>query len=153
MKYIKSIDSSRIFIVYGEDGGADRDGVILLRPGVPDLSLGANYAQVRIAVDNKYFMRGIAVYDDHIVDGYDVVYYTSKPKGTPMEEVFTPLKKKRELVNSACTTCMGMPEPRQTVVAKVCLAQWVVRFFPSSISLHSRDSCRLYPTLLRCGNL
>src|SRR6185369_4986388 len=47
-----SVDSKRVGVRYAEDGGADSDGVIHVRPGVEDVSLGgARYAQVRIAVD------------------------------------------------------------------------------------------------------
>ena len=78
----KSIDLSRVYIRYKEDGGEERDGLIELRRGIDDISLGAaNYAQVRIAVNNSHYMKGMAVYGD-IPNGYDVVYNTNKKKGT-----------------------------------------------------------------------
>lgn len=81
----KSIDSSRIKIRYREEGGIDKDGVIELRRGVDDLSLGsAKYAQVRIAVDGTHYLKGMAMYSDDIPDGYDVVFNTNKHLGTPM---------------------------------------------------------------------
>lgn len=81
-----SIDSKRIKIVYDEDGGSNKDGVIELRRGVEDISLGkAQYAQVRIAVDGTHYLKGMAMYGNDIPDGYDLVFYTSKKKGTPMK--------------------------------------------------------------------
>lgn len=48
-QYPESMDSSRLKINYAEDGGIKKDGVIEIRRGVDDLSLGdSHYAQVRI---------------------------------------------------------------------------------------------------------
>lgn len=81
----ESISSSRVFVKYAEDGGTNKDGVIELRRGVPDLSLGgARYAQVRIAVDGTHYLKGMAMYSDNIPPGYDVVFNTNKHKGTPL---------------------------------------------------------------------
>ena len=45
-----SLSSDRLAIVYAEEGGTNKDGLIELRRGVNDISLGDNnYAQVRIA--------------------------------------------------------------------------------------------------------
>lgn len=86
---IKSIDSNRVKIVYNEEGGADKDGVLELRPNVPDLELGnARYAQVRVGVDDKYYMKGMAIRNDGLPKGIDVLYHTNKKKGTPPEDVF-----------------------------------------------------------------
>lgn len=80
----ESISSDRVFIRYAEDGGTNKDGVIEIRRGVPDLSLGdANYAQVRIAVDNTHYLKGMCMYSDDIPKGYDVVFNTNKHVGTP----------------------------------------------------------------------
>lgn len=84
-----NIDSNRVYIRYGEDGGKQKDGVIELRRGVEDLDLvGKHYAQVRIATDGKYFMKGMAIYSDNIPKGYDIVYNTNKPIGTDKYKVF-----------------------------------------------------------------
>lgn len=81
----KSIDSSRIAINYKEDGGAEADGVMYIRPGVEDLSLGSSrYAQVRVMVDNSHYLKGMAVYKDDLPPGVDVVFNTNKGKDTPM---------------------------------------------------------------------
>ena len=94
MKKPLAIDSSRVKICYAEDGGKNKDGLIELRPGVEDLSLGgANYAQVRIDVDDKYYLKGMARYSDTIPPGYDIVFNTNKHEGTPPEKVFKGLKK------------------------------------------------------------
>jgi len=48
LKPIQYVDSKRIKVIYGEEGGGDRDGVIELRRGVEDLNLGkSKYAQVK----------------------------------------------------------------------------------------------------------
>lgn len=79
-----SVDSKRIMIRYAEDGGKEKDGVIELRKGVEDISLGnAMYSQVRIAVDGTNYMKGMAMYADDIPDGYDIVYNTNKHRGIP----------------------------------------------------------------------
>ena len=79
------VDTSRVFVKYFEDGGAEKDGVIELRRGVPDISLGkANYAQVRIRVSNDHFMKGMAMYSDDIPEGYDIVYNSNRHKGAPL---------------------------------------------------------------------
>lgn len=74
-----NIDSKRIEVRYAEDGGADADGVIYVRPGAKDLSLGgSNYAQVRIAVDGSHYLKGMAVYKDDLPNGVDLVFNTNK---------------------------------------------------------------------------
>ena len=80
----ESISSDRVFVRYAEQGGTDKDGVIEIRRGVPDLSLGnAHYAQVRIAVDDTHYLKGMCMYSDDIPKGYDVVFNTNKHEGTP----------------------------------------------------------------------
>lgn len=81
----QSISSKRIKIRYAEEGGIDKDGVIELRRGVEDLSLGAaKYAQVRIAVDGTHYLKGMAMYSDDLPDGVDIIFNTNKHVGTPM---------------------------------------------------------------------
>lgn len=82
--YPESMSSSRLKIRYAEEGGINKDGVIELRRGMEDLSLGdSHYAQVRILVDKTHFIKGMAIYSDDLPDGVDVVFNTNKPKGTP----------------------------------------------------------------------
>lgn len=74
-----NVDSSRIGVTYKEQGGAEADGVIYVRPGVDDLSLGGKrYAQVRIAVDGSHYLKGMAVYKDDLPKGVDLVFNTNK---------------------------------------------------------------------------
>ena len=77
----QSVDSSRVGVRYSEEGGADMDGVIQLRRGVDDLSLGgAQYAQVRIMVDGTHYLKGMAMYADDLPDGVDMMFNTNKSK-------------------------------------------------------------------------
>jgi hypothetical protein len=74
-----NVSSKRIEVKYAEDGGASADGVIYLRPGTPDLSLGsARYAQVRIAVDGTHYLKGMAMYKDDLPAGVDMQFNTNK---------------------------------------------------------------------------
>jgi hypothetical protein len=74
-----SVDSKRVGIRYAEQGGADADGVIYVRPGKKDLSLGgSNYAQVRIAVGGTHYLKGMAMYKDDLPPGVDLVFNTNK---------------------------------------------------------------------------
>lgn len=84
-QYPSSMDSKRIKIRYAEEGGKDKDGLVEIRRGVPDLDLGkSNYAQVRILVDGTHYVKGMATYSDDMPDGVDLVFNTNKHKGTPM---------------------------------------------------------------------
>lgn len=93
IKYPKSISSDRVLIRYAEDGGTKKDGVIELRRNVPDLSLrDSQYAQVRIAVDDTHFLKGMAVYSDDIPKGYDVIFNTNKSNTKSKMEVLKPME-------------------------------------------------------------
>lgn len=83
--YPKSISSKRVKVLLadevGPDGerGIDKDGIIQLRRGVEDLSLGdAKYSQVRILVDGDKYLKGMAVYSDKMPDGVDIIFNTNK---------------------------------------------------------------------------
>ncbi len=83
--YPASLDSKRLKVLLADDIGTDgrpskeKDGIIELRRGVDDLSLGeSRYAQVRILVDGTHYLKGMAVYSDNMPDGVDVVFNTSK---------------------------------------------------------------------------
>lgn len=76
-----SFDSKRLAINYEEDGGADMDGVIYVREGVKDVSLGnARYAQVRVLVDDTHFIKGMAIYKEGLPEGVDLVFNTNKSR-------------------------------------------------------------------------
>ena len=88
-----SFDSKRLAIRYAEDGGIDKDGLVEIRRGCKDLDLGgANYAQVRIMVDGKYYIKGMAVYSDDLPKGVDIMFNTNKTKDKPMEKVLKEVK-------------------------------------------------------------
>lgn len=88
-----SLDSSRVAIRYGDEGGLAKDGVIEIRRGVPDLDLGkSHYAQVRILVDGDHYLKGMAVYSDNLPDSVDVMFNTNKPSGTPKMKVLKEAK-------------------------------------------------------------
>lgn len=92
-EYPASIDSSRVKILYGDEGGALKDGVIEIRRGVADLDLGdSHYAQVRILVDGTHYLKGMAMYSDDMPDGADIVFNTNKHSGTPKMEVMKPIQ-------------------------------------------------------------
>lgn len=100
----KSVSSDRIQIRYKEDGGAEEDGLIYLRRGVDDLDLGnKRYAQVRIAVDDTHYIKGMAVYKDDLPKGVDLVFNTNKSKSTPKLETLKPLKDDPNLPFGAVT--------------------------------------------------
>lgn len=84
LEYPASIDSKRVSVRYGDEGGSAKDGVIELRRGVADLDLGAShYAQVRILVDGTHYLKGMAMYSDDLPEGVDIVFNTNKKSGTP----------------------------------------------------------------------
>ena len=93
--YPESMDSKRLMIRYREDGGINKDGVVELRPGVADLSLGeSRYSQVRIMVDGKKYIKGMAVYGDpkDFPDGVDVIFNTNKSKSVSKLDVLKDIK-------------------------------------------------------------
>ena len=91
--YPKSMDSKRLQICYAEEGGIHKDGVIELRRGVEDLSLGdSHYAQVRILVDDSKYLKGMAIYSDDLPLGVDVRFNTNKKQGTPIGDVLKNIK-------------------------------------------------------------
>lgn len=76
-----SLKSSRIKVKYAEEGGTAADGLMYVRPGVKDVSLGnSRYAQVRVAVDGTHYLKGMAMYGDpkDFPPGVDVIFNTNK---------------------------------------------------------------------------
>ena len=91
--YPASMDSKRMMIRYDEDGGTMKDGIVELRRGVADLSLGeSRYSQVRILVDGTHYIKGMAVYSDDLPAGVDLIFNTNKKRGTPMTKVLKEIK-------------------------------------------------------------
>ena len=118
------IDSSRVAVRYSEDGGNLKDGVIELRPGVEDLSLGQSaYAQVRISVDGTHYLKGMAMYSKDLPDGVDILFNTSKHEGTPMlgpkdNTVLKPLKD--DPANPFGATIRQLIDPETKKVVSAC---------------------------------
>lgn len=76
-----NVSSRRLQVRYAEDGGGAADGVIFVRPGARNLSLGkVNYAQVRIAIDGTHYLKGMAVYKDDLPPGVDLQFNTNKSR-------------------------------------------------------------------------
>lgn len=94
-RYPESMNSDRLMVRYAEDGGIHKDGVVELRRGVPDLSLGNDhYSQVRILVDGNKYIKGMAVYgkDEDFPPGVDVIFNTNKTKDVPKMKVLKDIK-------------------------------------------------------------
>jgi DNA-binding CsgD family transcriptional regulator len=88
-----NISSKRVGIVYKEKGGEDADGVIYVRPGVKDISLGkSHYAQVRIAIDNSHYLKGMAIYKDDLPPGVDLLFHTNKSDTGNPHDAMKPFK-------------------------------------------------------------
>ena len=75
-----------------------------------DLWLGPNtsYSQVRINVDDQYYLKGMAIYSNDLPKGVDVRFNTNKAEGAPMSKVFKPMKREKKLEN-------GDPDPNSPV--------------------------------------
>jgi len=92
-----NVNSKRIAVRYAEHGGADADGVIYVRPGKADLSLGnSRYAQVRIAVDGTHYLKGMAMYKDDLPDGVDLVFNTNKKSTGNKLDAMKEIKKDKD---------------------------------------------------------
>ena len=76
-----SLSSKQLQVRYKGEGGEKMDGVIELRRGVEELSLGdRRYAQVRVAVDGTHYLKGMAMYADDLPPGVNVRFNTNKTK-------------------------------------------------------------------------
>lgn len=74
-----SIDPKRVQVIYNEDGGGKADGIIYVRPGVKDVSIGgSSYAQVRVQVGDGHYLKGVAMYKDDLPKGVDLAFNTNK---------------------------------------------------------------------------
>lgn len=95
---IIGIDPKRLAIRYKEDGGGNADGVIYVRPGVKDLSMGGvNYAQVRIKVGDSHYLKGMAIYKDDLPEGVDLLFNTAKNSTGNKLDALKPLAKDQDL--------------------------------------------------------
>ena len=87
-----AIDPKRVDIRYADQGGKEADGVVYVRPGVKDVELGGQYAQVRIQVGDGHYIKGMAVYKDDLPDGVDLQFNTSKDNTGNKFDAMKPLK-------------------------------------------------------------
>lgn len=88
-----NVDLKRVSVRYAEDGGAEADGVLYIRPGVKDVSIGnARYAQVRVAVNGTHFLKGMAVYKDDLPQGVDILFNTNKKNTGNKLDAMKPIK-------------------------------------------------------------
>ena len=88
-----SVDSKRVQVNFAEDGGTKADGVIYVRPGVDDISIGANqYAQVRILVDGTHYLKGMATYKTDLPPGVDLQFNTNKPRSVGKMKALKPVE-------------------------------------------------------------
>lgn len=94
-----SVNPRRLAVRYAEDGGANADGVVYVRPGKKDLSLGkSQYAQVRIQIGDKHYIKGMAVMKDDLPPGVDLLFNTNKTKAEAPNKLDTlkPLKENKD---------------------------------------------------------
>jgi len=97
LQYPAYISSDRLIVRFADDkvSGKLKDGVAEIRPGVPDLNLGnVNYAQVRIGVDDKAYIKGMAVYGDpkDFPEGVDIIFNSNKPSSKGKMGALKPYK-------------------------------------------------------------
>jgi hypothetical protein len=91
IKPLVGIDPKRVKINWREDGGHLEDGVVYVRPGAKDLDMGTNqYAQVRIQVGDKHYIKGMAVVKDDLPKGVDLLVNVDKKR---MDNKLDALKK------------------------------------------------------------
>lgn len=93
----RDVSSKRIEVRYADKGGSDKDGVIELRRGVDDISLGkSKYAQVRISVDGTHYLKGMAMYADDLPPGVDMRFNTNKNSTGNKLDAMKPVKRNKE---------------------------------------------------------
>ena len=119
------VDSKRVAVLYNEEGGKEKDGLIEIRPGVPDLALGSSdYAQVRIPVDGTHYIKGMAIYNPNLPPGVDILVNSNKHLGTPLkgmgdDSVLKPMKGLNK------KTLEGTPDPDNPYGASVTQLSWL----------------------------
>jgi DNA-binding CsgD family transcriptional regulator len=87
-----AVDPKRVSVRWAEDGGGNADGIIYVRPGVPDVSLGDSaYAQVRIKVGPDHYLKGMAVYKDGLPAGTDLQFNTNKRRSDNKLDAMKPV--------------------------------------------------------------
>jgi len=111
-----NLSSRRVNVVYGPEG-AKADGMIYVRPGKKDLSIGSsNYGQVRIAVDGTHYLKGMAVYKDDLPDGVDVQFHTKQPDTGRKKDAMKEMSGDPELPFGAITHQVHGPDGKVSSV-------------------------------------
>lgn len=147
-----NISSKRIAIKYKEDGGAEADGVVFVRPGVKDVSLGgAKYAQVRIKVDNSHYIKGMAVYKDDLPDGIDLVFNTNKSNTGNKLDALKGLKDDPELPFGSIVRQIGdnMGTPKAKVTSAMNIVNETGDWEKWNKTLSSQMLSKQSPSLVR----
>lgn len=86
------INKNRVDVVYGPEGGAKFDGVMFIRPGVKDVSIGnSNYAQVRVLVGKSHYIKGMAIYKEDLPEGVDIQFNTNKERKSNKLDALKPV--------------------------------------------------------------
>lgn len=99
---MKTVDLSRIGIVYAEDGGAEKDGLIFIKgkktddgrilSKYPELTFGnAQYSYVWIPIAGGFYAKGMARYSEDVPDCVDIVIYTNHKKADGYRKVLKKL--------------------------------------------------------------
>lgn len=84
-----SVDSKRMQVIFD----SPEDGTVYVRRGAQDLDMGKNsYAQVRIAVDDSHYIKGMAVVRDDLPNGVDLQVHSNKSKDVGKLGALKPLK-------------------------------------------------------------
>lgn len=114
-----SVHPDRVQVRYKEGGGEESDGLIYVRPGVSDISLGkSRYAQVRVKVGDGHYLKGMAMYRDDLPKGTDLLFNTAKSSTGNKLDAMKPLSSDKELpfesVVRQITEHTGTPDERVT---------------------------------------
>lgn len=146
-----SIDPKRIHIVHGKEG-AKADGMIFVRPGVPDVSLGGNqFAQVRIKVGKDHYLKGMAAYRSDLPDGVDLVFHTPKADTGNKLDAMKPLKDDPMLpFGSLVRQILDKPDtPQERVTSAMNIVNDTSDWEKWSRSLSSQMLSKQSPTLAK----
>jgi hypothetical protein len=114
------IDPKRVKIRYKEEGGDQADGVLFVRDGVPDVSLGnSKYAQVRVQVGDSHYLKGMAMYKEDLPAGVDIVFNTNKSSTGNKFDAMKSIKEDSDLpfgaqIRRQILTDVGTPNERPT---------------------------------------
>lgn len=146
-----SLDSKRVGVRYAEDGGGEADGVLFVREGVKDVSLGkSRYAQVRVLVDNTHYLKGMAVYKENLPEGVDVVFNTNKSSTGNKLDVMKEIKPDKDfpfgsVIDDQVIDNKGTPEAKLTSVMNLVNQQgdWAKWARTLSSQMLSKQSPRL----------